>query len=87
MNYTATIKTKIDEKIIKAFSSEQKTTKRSHYEIKRLKDSIIFSIKAKDATALRATLNSITRLLSVYEQVKNGSTKIGTGKNPETSAL
>ncbi|MFA6888567.1 MAG: KEOPS complex subunit Pcc1 [Candidatus Woesearchaeota archaeon] len=46
-------------------------TLRSTVAIHTTKDTIQFSVTATDATALRATLNSITKLLSVFEKVKN----------------
>jgi tRNA threonylcarbamoyladenosine modification (KEOPS) complex Pcc1 subunit len=56
----------------KLFSSEDREfgNKRASYDIKREKDRLIFRITAKDSSALRAVLNSITKLLSVYEKTK-----------------
>ncbi len=34
------------------------------------KDKLIFEIKAQDPVALRATLNSLTQMLSVFHKVK-----------------
>ena len=32
---------------------------------------VVFAVEAKDASAFRAALNSITQMLSVYEQMQN----------------
>ena len=45
-------------------------TQRSTVAIHTTKDTMQFSATATDATALRATLNSITKLLTVFEKVK-----------------
>ena len=72
MIYSAKIRVYKNPAIIyKCFISESKTLKtdRSNYNIKKYKDYVEFDIKAKDSVALRATLNSITKLLSVYEKI------------------
>ncbi len=45
-------------------------TQRSTVAIHTTKDTMQFSVTAADATALRATLNSITKLLAVFEKVQ-----------------
>ena len=49
--------------IEKLFSAEDREfdNKRASYEIKHEKDSVVFKISAKDSSALRACLNSITK--------------------------
>jgi tRNA threonylcarbamoyladenosine modification (KEOPS) complex Pcc1 subunit len=58
--------------IQKLFEAEEKTfaNQRAGYELKKNKDSLIFKISAEDSTALKAVLNSITKLLTVYEKTK-----------------
>ncbi|MFH0869916.1 MAG: KEOPS complex subunit Pcc1 [archaeon] len=58
--------------IERLFAAEEKefTNQRASYELKQEKDRIIFKINAEDSTALRAVLNSITKMLSVYEKAK-----------------
>ncbi len=58
--------------IYKCFSSESKNLKtdRSSYTIKKSKDYVEFDIKANDSVALRATINSIIKLLTVYEKIE-----------------
>jgi len=58
--------------IHKLFSFEDKEFKneRAKYELKLKKDKLIFEIKAKDSNALRSVLNTITKLLSIYEKTK-----------------
>jgi len=58
--------------IQKLFEAEEKVfdNKRASYEIKKNKDALVFKISAEDSTALKAVLNSITKLLAVYEKAK-----------------
>jgi tRNA threonylcarbamoyladenosine modification (KEOPS) complex Pcc1 subunit len=73
MSYSARIRVKENPDIIfKAFQAEAKNlkTERSGYTIEKLKDCVEFNIEAKDSVALRATLNSITKLFTVYEKTK-----------------
>jgi len=59
--------------IYKCFKPEISKWSRSSIDIKKTKKSLHFNVNAKDATALRATLNSITGLLSVYEKTNDAS--------------
>lgn len=58
--------------IEKAFMPEMKSLqkKRSLVSLKKNKDTLVFTIKAKDSTALRSTMNGIIKLLTVYEKTK-----------------
>ncbi len=47
---------------------ESMQTARSDVTIHTTKETMQFAISATDATALRATLNTITKLLSVFEK-------------------
>jgi tRNA threonylcarbamoyladenosine modification (KEOPS) complex Pcc1 subunit len=59
--------------IQKLFEAEEKAfdNQRASYELKKNKDSLVFKITAEDSTALKAVLNSITKLLTVYEKTKS----------------
>ena len=59
--------------IQKLFEAEEKTfdNQRAGYELKKTKESLVFKITAEDSTALKAVLNSITKLLTVYEKTKS----------------
>jgi len=59
--------------IQKLFEAEEKAfdNQRAGYELKKNKDALVFKITAEDSTALKAVLNSITKLLTVYEKTKN----------------
>ena len=73
MSYSATIRvSKNPDLILKSFQAEAKNlkTERSSYTVRRLKDCVEFNIKAEDSVALRATLNSITKLFTVYEKIE-----------------
>ncbi len=60
------------------FSFEQKEmlNERVKYSVKREKNILKFSVKAKDSVALRSALNTITKIITVYEKagsaIKNG---------------
>lgn len=58
--------------IQKLFEAEEKTfdNQRAGYELKKIKDALVFKITAEDSTALKAVLNSITKLLTVYEKAR-----------------
>ena len=77
MNYIAEVKAFGDaNKIIQCFEPELKRKQnRSKLEIINKKDYVLFIVNAQDSVALRATLNGITKLLTVFEkteQMKNG---------------
>jgi len=57
------------EKIFVCFEPEVGEKNRSSFKIKKEKDHVLFEITAEDSVALRATLNSITKLLTTYEKV------------------
>jgi len=58
--------------IQKLFEAEEKTfaNQRAGYELVKTKQGLVFKINAEDSTALKAVLNSITKLLTVYEKTK-----------------
>jgi tRNA threonylcarbamoyladenosine modification (KEOPS) complex Pcc1 subunit len=58
------------EKIYKCFKPELIKKDRSEYTIRKSKGKIIFEVSAKDPVALRATLNSITQMLTIFEKMK-----------------
>lgn len=69
-----TIKDDID-LIYKCFLTEISKRKRSSFDVVKEGKKLRFSIKAEDVVALKATLNSIIQLLTVYEKLrgmKNG---------------
>jgi tRNA threonylcarbamoyladenosine modification (KEOPS) complex Pcc1 subunit len=56
--------------IRKAFASEDRDIKgKASYEVKEGGGKIVFEITARDSTALRTVLNSITKMLTVIEKV------------------
>jgi tRNA threonylcarbamoyladenosine modification (KEOPS) complex Pcc1 subunit len=59
--------------IKKLFEAEEKVfaNKRADYELDESGNKLIFRINAKDSTALKAVLNSITKMLIVYEAASN----------------
>ena len=62
--------------IVRLFAPEEKIfqNNRSSYSVAEQDGKAVFEVLAKDATALRATLGSITKILSCYYQVKNEKT-------------
>ena len=68
MKLTAEIIVNADESLIKALSVEPKDFKRSKLKIEKIKQGIKFTIMADDVVAFRATLNSLTQFLAIYEK-------------------
>ena len=58
------------EKLYECFEPELVDKKRSKFKIIKKQDCILFDIEADDSVALRATLNGITKLITVYEKLK-----------------
>ncbi len=72
MRYKAEITFDCDDKLIKkCFESEQSEGDRSGFKIEESARGVKFLVEADDSVALRATLNSITKLLTVYEKMEN----------------
>jgi tRNA threonylcarbamoyladenosine modification (KEOPS) complex Pcc1 subunit len=74
----ATITVKEDSKELKKlfeFEDKEFQNQRASYETKLDEEGLIFIAEAKDATALRSVLNTITKLLSVHEKTKNALKK------------
>jgi tRNA threonylcarbamoyladenosine modification (KEOPS) complex Pcc1 subunit len=68
MNCTAKLFVKGDpEKLFECLTPEETSFDRSSFTINKTKEGLEFDIKANDAVALRATLNSISQLLIVFE--------------------
>ena len=55
------------EKLYECLAAEDTNFERSSFIVKKTKDGVEFDVKAKDAVALRATLNSIAQLLIIFE--------------------
>ncbi len=73
MRYKAAIEVFGEEDLVyRCFEPEIKSMKkgRASYEIKKKKGSTEFMLDAEDSVALRATLNSITKMLEVLEKTK-----------------
>jgi tRNA threonylcarbamoyladenosine modification (KEOPS) complex Pcc1 subunit len=77
MSYKATITTDLDpEQLYKVFAPELEDAKkgfndRASYSVEKKPGKLMFKVEAKDSTSLRAVLNSITKLVSIYERVRN----------------
>lgn len=70
MKYKAEITFDCDNKLIKkCFEGEQGNGERSNFKIEDTGNKVKFLADAEDSVALRATLNSITKLLTVYEKM------------------
>lgn len=71
MKYIASLRAYGDvDKIYESFQTEINEKDRSKLSIKKEKDHVLFEIEAKDSIALRATLNMVTKLLTVYEKIE-----------------
>ena len=65
-----------DERILQLFEPEEKRFPRASYTITSDEKQITFSVEAADATALRAALTTITKVLSVWETtLMNGAAR------------
>jgi tRNA threonylcarbamoyladenosine modification (KEOPS) complex Pcc1 subunit len=70
MNYELEFKVFGDsKKLYDCFQPEILEGNRANVELKKKDDHLLFKIKAKDSVALRAIINSITKLLTVYEKM------------------
>lgn len=58
------------ENLYRIFQPEISKKDRSGFNVIKDKDCVRFEVEAEDSVALRATLNSITKLLTVYEKAK-----------------
>lgn len=72
MIYSVLLEVKGDAKeLYKCFIPERRLKEdRATLKITKLRGKLQFKIEAKDSVALRATINSVTKLLSVYEKMK-----------------
>ncbi len=71
MNYELELKVFGDSKILyDCFQPEILKGDRASVELKEKKKYLLFKIKAKDSVALRAMMNSISKLLNVHEKMK-----------------
>ena len=72
MKYKIEISAEGDSEILyNCFLSEASDKDRASIKITREKNSVRFKIEAKDATALKASANSIIKLLEVHEKLKD----------------
>jgi len=72
MRYSAIIEVFGDSnKLSKSFGPELESinSARSNFSVVKNKGSLSFKVEAADSVALRAALNGITKLCTVYEQV------------------
>ena len=68
MKCSATVVAEGDsDKIIRCFAPEETKFDRSSFTIEKVDGGVRFNIESNDAVALRATLNTISQLLTVYE--------------------
>lgn len=80
--YRSTTKCFKDKDLLyQAFKPEEHKDKRSELKVTQEKDHTNITIKAKDAVALRAISNSVTRLLSIYEKIKKKCQKKTKNRN------
>jgi tRNA threonylcarbamoyladenosine modification (KEOPS) complex Pcc1 subunit len=73
IKYKATVNVNGDSELIKkVFASEDKQIKeKTSYTIKKTSSGVSFVVEAADSVGLRTALNSITKLLTVIEKIKN----------------
>lgn len=74
MDYKAEITVKEDpDKIYNCLLPGKISRERSTLNIKKRKGEILISIEARDAVALRATVNAVSQVLAVYHKMKKVS--------------
>lgn len=72
MQYTNTLKINGDPKsLLECFKPEIEKRNRSEIKIKEGKDNITIIVSATDAIALKAIINGLINLLTVYEKLQN----------------
>ncbi len=68
MKYTAKLFAEGDpDKLLECLAPEETSFDRSSFTVTKKEEGVEFDITANDAVALRATLNSISQLLIVFE--------------------
>jgi tRNA threonylcarbamoyladenosine modification (KEOPS) complex Pcc1 subunit len=72
---TASITYPYDERVELLFEPESKSFERAEYILTRHADNIVFTIKATDATSLRAAMTAITKILSLWETTSKYGTE------------
>ena len=77
MNYSLNLKVKYSDELKELFNSFNETNDRVKVKLLKKNDDLIFNIEAKDSVALRSILNSITKLLTVYEKLEQVGKKDG----------
>jgi len=71
MNYELELKVFGDsKKLYECFQPEILKGDRASVELKQKKEYLLLKIKAEDSVALRAMMNSVSKLLTVYEKMK-----------------
>jgi len=71
MNYSLDLKITGDSNaLFECFQPEILKGDRATIDLEQKKGFLLFKIKAKDSVALRAMMNSITKLLTVYEKMR-----------------
>lgn len=71
--YFAKIEVPYSEALHKSFAPEEKKSPRFEYRLKKEGKKLVFTIDAKDSVALRAAMNSITKLITVDEKAEGVS--------------
>ncbi len=70
-NLLATLRYPHDERILALFAPEDKDMGRASYTVALHADCVLFTVHAQDATAMRAALSTITKVLSVWEATRS----------------
>ncbi len=72
MKYSCVLKIPNDKKLFMSLEPEMTKSKRASWKLNKTKAEVQFF--AEDISAMRALFNSLTKLLSVWETVENGTT-------------
>jgi tRNA threonylcarbamoyladenosine modification (KEOPS) complex Pcc1 subunit len=63
----AVIEVDREEGLLDLFAAEERSTPRGTYDLLVKEDQVVFTVEAADATALRALVNNILKLLQLWE--------------------
>ena len=70
--YSLELKIKVDTiKLYQCFEAEKSKQNRSSLDIIKKEDHLLFKIDSKDIIALKATINSVIKLLEVEENISS----------------
>ncbi len=68
---SANIKVPFDKNIIELFNADNFNAKNCNVKLEKTDKELIFIFESKDITSLRASMNGVTTMLSIYFETKS----------------